>query len=47
LPKFNEGLQTSREESTIHKGRHARFDEIEGRMEKLEAIHPLGHNASS
>jgi hypothetical protein len=33
-------LQASREESTIHKGQHERFDEIEQRIEKLERIHP-------
>jgi hypothetical protein len=39
-------LQTSREESTMHKGQHDRFDEIERRVEKLEDIHPKGQHAA-
>lgn len=38
-------LQRTREESTIHKGPHDRFDEIEQRVEKLGHIHPHGHQA--
>lgn len=38
-------LQTTREESTIHKGQHDRFDNIEQRVEKLEHVHPHGHQA--
>ncbi len=37
-------LQTSREESTIHKGQHNRFDDVERRLEKLEQVHPHGRH---
>ncbi len=40
-------LQTTREESTIHKGQHDRFDDVEQRLEKLEEIHPKGRHASA
>jgi hypothetical protein len=32
-------LQMSREESTIHKGQHDRFDDVEHRLEDLEQMH--------